>query len=91
MEIVQNYTLDFRNVMGAFNAHSPSIEPTATGHLIEQIQMIEQIIKNGFGYEVNGSVYFDVLKYNESNAYGELSGRKLEDLISGTRGYRRSR
>jgi cysteinyl-tRNA synthetase len=85
MEIVQTYTLDFRNVMQAFNSLPPSIEPTATGHLIEQIQMIEAIIKNGFGYEVNGSVYFDVNKYNKSYPYGELSGRKLEDLISGTR------
>lgn len=85
MEIVQNYTLDFRNVMAQFNAKSPSIEPTATGHLIEQIEMIQEIIKNGFAYEVNGSVYFDVNKYNDSHAYGELSGRKLEDLISGTR------
>ncbi len=85
MEIVQNYTLDFRKVMGQFNALSPSIEPTATGHLIEQIQMIEKIIENGLAYEVNGSVYFDVNKYNESYPYGELSGRKLEDLISGTR------
>lgn len=85
MEIVQNYTLDFRKVMNQFNSLPPSIEPTATGHLIEQIQMIEQIIENGFAYEINGSVYFDVLKYNESNAYGELSGRKLEDLLSGTR------
>jgi cysteinyl-tRNA synthetase len=85
MEIVQQYTLDFHSVMHRFNSIPPSIEPTATGHLIEQIHLIEKIIENGFAYEVNGSVYFNVLKYNESFPYGELSGRKIEDLISGTR------
>lgn len=85
MEIVQQYTVDFRKVMSSLNSLPPSIEPTATGHLIEQIEMIKQIIANGYAYEVNGSVYFDVPKYNEKHAYGELSGRKIEDLISGTR------
>ena len=85
MEIVQKYTLDFHKVLGQFNAFPPSIEPTATGHIIEQIEMIREIINNGFGYEVNGSVYFDVNKYSESFPYGELSGRKIEDLIAGTR------
>jgi cysteinyl-tRNA synthetase len=85
MEIVQKYTVDFHHVLAQFNNLPPSIEPTATGHLIEQIEMIEQIIENGFGYVVNGSVYFDVLKYNEHHNYGILSGRKIEDLISGTR------
>lgn len=85
MEIVQKYTVYFRNIMQQFNNLPPSIEPTATGHLIEQIAMIEQIIANGYAYEVNGSVYFDVLKYNQDHPYGELSGRKIEDLISGTR------
>jgi len=85
MEIVQKYTVYFRNIMQQFNNLPPSIEPTATGHLIEQIAMIEQIITNGYAYEVNGSVYFDVLKYNQDHPYGELSGRKIEDLISGTR------
>lgn len=85
MEIVQQYTLDFHEVMEKFNALPPNIEPTATGHLIEQIQMIQAIIDNGFGYESNGSVYFDVEKYNESHPYGELSGRKIEDLIANTR------
>jgi cysteinyl-tRNA synthetase len=85
MEIVQKYTVDFHHVLAQFNNLPPSIEPTATGHLIEQIEMIEQIIENGFGYVVNGSVYFDVLKYNELHNYGVLSGRKIEDLISGTR------
>ena len=85
MEIVQRYTVDFHNIMQQFNAHPPSIEPTATGHIIEQIEMIQRIIDNGFGYEVNGSVYFDVEKYNSSDNYGELSGRNIEELISGTR------
>ncbi|MEJ6776414.1 MAG: cysteine--tRNA ligase [Crocinitomicaceae bacterium] len=85
MEIVQQYTLDFHKVMENFNSLAPNIEPTATGHIIEQIEMIQAIIDNGFGYESNGSVYFDVEKYNESHPYGELSGRKIEDLISNTR------
>ncbi len=85
MEIVQKYTVDFHNVMALFNSLPPSIEPTATAHILEQIELIKQIIENGFAYEVNGSVYFDVLKYNESFPYGQLSGRKIEDLISGTR------
>jgi cysteinyl-tRNA synthetase len=85
MEIVQKYTLDFHAVLRQFNNHTPSIEPTATGHIIEQIEMIRTIIANGYAYEVNGSVYFDVNKYNEKFPYGELSGRKIEDLIAGTR------
>ena len=85
MEIVQQYTLDFHKVMSDFNSIPPNIEPTATGHIIEQIQMIQAILDNGFAYESNGSVYFDVEKYNESHPYGELSGRKIEDLISNTR------
>ncbi|MBI1223010.1 MAG: cysteine--tRNA ligase [Bacteroidetes bacterium] len=86
MEVVQMYTNDFHNTLALFNFLSPSIEPTATGHIIEQIQMIEQILNNGFAYEVNGSVYFDVPKYQEAKGnYGQLSGRVLEDLISNTR------
>ncbi len=85
MEIVQKYTVDFHAIMESFNSLPPSIEPTATGHIIEQIELVESIIKNGFAYESNGSVYFDVEKYNQSENYGELSGRKIEDLISGTR------
>jgi cysteinyl-tRNA synthetase len=85
MEIVQRYTLDFHKVLNQFNNLPPSIEPTATGHIIEQIEMILDIIENGFAYEVNGSVYFDVEKYNETNNYGELSKRKIEDLVAGTR------
>jgi len=85
MEIVQKYTLDFHDVMTAFNALPPNIEPTATGHIIEQIELINTIIKNGFAYESNGSVYFDVEKYNANQPYGELSGRKIEDLIANSR------
>jgi len=85
MEIVQQYTLDFHQVMNQFNAIAPNIEPTATGHIIEQIELINTIMENGFAYESNGSVYFDVEKYNETHPYGELSGRKIEDLISNTR------
>ena len=85
MEVVQKYTVDFHNILNKFNNLPPSIEPTATGHIVEQIEIIKEIIDNGFGYEANGSVYFDVLKYNESNHYGILSGRKLEDMIANTR------
>ncbi len=85
MEVVQMYTNDFHDVLKQFNALSPSIEPTATGHLIEQIEMVKTIMKNGLAYESKGSVYFDVEKYNMKHPYGELSGRKIEDLISNTR------
>jgi cysteinyl-tRNA synthetase len=85
MEVVQYYTNGFHEVMRDFNIMPPSIEPSATGHIVEQIEMVEEIIKNGFGYEVNGSVYFDVEKYNKTHDYGKLSGRKLEDLLSNTR------
>ena len=85
MEIVQKYTNSFHDVTKLFNLISPSIEPTATGHIIEQIKMIQDIIKNGYAYEINGSVYFDVKKYAEKYNYGELSGRKLDELIENTR------
>ncbi len=85
MEIVQRYTLDFHHVMSKFNAIAPSIEPTATGHIVEQIEIIKTIIDNGYAYESNGSVYFDVQKFNETNNYGKLSGRNLEDMIANTR------
>ena len=85
MEVVQRYTVDFHNILNKFNLVPPSIEPTATGHIIEQIEIIKEILNNGFAYEVNGSVYFDVHKYNESHDYGILSKRKLEDLIHNTR------
>ncbi|MCP4122260.1 MAG: cysteine--tRNA ligase [Bacteroidetes bacterium] len=80
MEIVQRYANDFHDIMRMFNILPPSIEPTATGHLIEQIEMVKTILKNGFAYEVNGSVYFDVEKYNQAHGYGTLSGRVLDDL-----------
>lgn len=85
MEIVQRYTIDFHNVMDAFNALPPSIEPTATGHIIEQIEMTKQIIANGFGYESNGTIYFDVEKFAKDNNYTALTGRNLDDLLNGTR------
>ena len=85
MEVVQMYTVDFHDVLKNYNFLPPSIEPTATGHIVEQIEMIKEIMDKGFAYEVNGSVYFDVLKYNQSNHYGILSGRKIEDLIHNTR------
>lgn len=85
MEVVQKYTVDFHSTMAKFNALPPSIEPTATGHIYEQIHIVEKIIKEGFAYEKNGSVYFDVVKFNETNNYGKLSGRKLEDMIANTR------
>ena len=85
MEVVQRYTVDFHNVLDTLNFLPPSIEPTATGHIIEQIELIKTIIDNGFAYVVNGSVYFDVHKFNEVNEYGKLSKRKLEDLIHNTR------
>ncbi|QYJ67504.1 cysteine--tRNA ligase [Flavobacterium litorale] len=85
MEIVQQYAVDFHQIMELFNAFPPSIEPTATGHIIEQIQTIQNIIDNGFGYESEGSVYFDVVKFNKDYNYGKLSGRNIEDMIANTR------
>ena len=85
MEIVQKYSVDFHQMMQDFNALPPSIEPTATGHIIEQIEMIKVILKSGYAYEVDGSIYFDVEKYNKTQNYGVLNGRKLEDLINNTR------
>ncbi len=85
MEIVQKYTLGFHEVLARFNAIPPSIEPTATGHIVEQIEMVKKILDAGLAYEENGSVYFDVEKYNQDNNYGILSGRKIEELMSGTR------
>jgi len=85
MEVVQRYTVDFHNILEKFNFLPPSIEPTATGHIIEQIEIIKVIIEKGYAYEINGSVYFDVLKFDETNDYGKLSGRKLEDMIANTR------
>ncbi len=85
MEVVQQYTLDFHSILQKFNLLPPSIEPTATGHIIEQIEIIKNILEKGYAYEINGSVYFDVEKFNKTNEYGKLSGRKLEDMIANTR------
>ena len=85
MEVVQRYTVDFHNTLNKFNNLPPSIEPTATGHIIEQIEVIKEILDNGFAYEVNGSVYFNVKKFNEDHHYGVLSGRNIEDMIHNTR------
>ena len=85
MEVVQRYTLDFHNTLAKFNLLPPSIEPTATGHIIEQIEIIKEIFEKGYAYEANGSVYFDVAKFNQTHEYGQLSGRKLEDMITNTR------
>lgn len=85
MEIVQKYTVGFHDIMKLFNNQAPTIEPTATGHIIEQIEITKTILEKGLAYESNGSVYFDVEKYNEQYSYGELSRRKIEDLMSGTR------
>ncbi|MFC6876748.1 cysteine--tRNA ligase [Flavobacterium myungsuense] len=85
MEVVQRYTVDFHEILSEFNFLPPSIEPTATGHIIEQIEIVKKIIATGIGYEANGSVYFDVVKFNETNHYGKLSGRNIEDMLANTR------
>ncbi|HYG18370.1 MAG TPA: cysteine--tRNA ligase [Ohtaekwangia sp.] len=85
MEIVKHYTEGFHHVMRQFNILPPSIEPSATGHIIEQIEIVKQLIEKGFAYVVNGSVYFDVTTYNKQHHYGILSGRVIEDLIESGR------
>jgi len=85
MEIVQKYTVGFHEVLQIFNLLPPSIEPSATGHIIEQIELVKEILASGFAYEVNGSVYFDVEKYNQTQDYGILNGRNLEDMLNNTR------
>jgi len=86
MEIVQKYTNGFHDVMSLFNNLNPNIEPSATGHIIEQIEMVQKILDNGLAYEMNGSVYFDTVKYAETtDSYGKLSGRVVEELISESR------
>ncbi|MCL4117836.1 UNVERIFIED_CONTAM: hypothetical protein GTU68_016413 [Idotea baltica] len=86
MEVVQKYSNGFQDMMRVFNIQPPSIEPRATGHIIEQIEMIQEIIDNGFAYEKNGSVYFDTPKFaKERGTYGQLSGRILDDLLQETR------
>jgi len=90
MEVVQQYTVSFHEAMALLNNRPPAIEPRASGHIIEQIVMVEQLIANGFAYEVNGSVYFDVTAYAKNHDYGKLSGRVVEDLIAGAGNERRS-
>ena len=85
MEIVQKYTLGFHDVLRMFNTLPPSIEPTATGHILEQIEMIKLIIANGYAYEIDGTVYFDVKKYSEKYKYTILTNRNLEDMYANTR------
>ena len=85
MEIVKQYTEDFHEVMRQFNIIPPNIEPTATGHIVEQINITQNLIDKGLAYVVNGSVYFDVKKYNQAHHYGILSGRKIEDLMDSGR------
>ncbi len=85
MEVVQRYTNGFHSVLEQFNTLKPSIEPTATGHLLEQIEYVQTIIEKGYGYESNGSVYFDVEKYANEHNYGEISGRKIDELQNNTR------
>jgi cysteinyl-tRNA synthetase len=85
MEVVQFYTDRYHQFMDHLNVKKPSIEPRASGHIIEQLQLIDRIIEKGYAYESEGSVYFDVVKYNKNHKYGELSGRILEDLLSTTR------
>jgi cysteinyl-tRNA synthetase len=85
MEVVQQYTVDFHEILNLFNFLPPSIEPTATGHIIEQIEIVKKIMDNGLAYEINGSVYFDVVKYNKTNNYGILSGRNIDDMLANTR------
>lgn len=85
MEVVQYYTNRYHDAIKMLNVLPPSIEPRASGHIIEQIELVKQILDNGFAYESNGSIYFDVEKYNGKHNYGKLSGRVLEDMISGNR------
>lgn len=85
MEIVQKYTENFHHCMRQLNVQSPSIEPRASGHIIEQQEYIKKILQNGFAYESCGSVYFDVEAYNDKHNYGKLSGRRVEDLVANTR------
>ena len=85
MEVVQHYTLRYHKAMEALGVLPPSIEPHASGHIIEQIKLVEEILKNGYAYESHGSVYFDVAKYNKEYHYGKLSGRNLDDVLNTTR------
>ena len=84
MEVVQKYTISFKKAINKLNNLTPTIEPTATGHIIEQIKITKQIMKNDYAYESNGSIYFDVKKYNEKNKYGKLTKRNIEEMIHNT-------
>ncbi|MEO1655308.1 MAG: cysteine--tRNA ligase, partial [Bacteroidota bacterium] len=85
MEVVNTYTIEYNQLIDALNVKRPSIAPTATGHILEQIETVQKILEAGLAYESEGSVYFDVKKYNEKENYGELSGRKLDELLENTR------
>ncbi len=85
MEVVQHYTNRYHTYMDDLNILRPSIEPTASGHIIEQQEMVKEILDNGYAYESHGSVYFDVERYNKDHNYGILSGRNIEDMVSNTR------
>lgn len=85
MEIVQRYTISYHKGVDALNCLRPDIEPTASGHIIEQIELVKKILANGYAYEVNGNIYFDLEKYRKDEPYGELSGKILDDLQSGSR------
>ncbi len=85
MEVVQKYTNEFHSILDLFNLLNPSIEPTATGHIIEQIEMIEKIIENGFAYVNNGSVYFDLINFSKKYKYGELSNRCFDEILNESR------
>ena len=82
MEVAQYYINRYHKAMDALNVLSPSIEPHASGHIIEQIELVKEILKNGYAYESEGSVYFDVEKYNKDHHYGKLSGRNLDDVLN---------
>lgn len=85
MEIAQYYTNRYHDAMEALNVLPPSIEPHATGHIIEQEKLVQEILDNGYAYEGNGSIYFDIEKYNKDHKYGILSGRSLENVINESR------
>ena len=85
MEVVQSYTLRYHDAMRALNVAPPSIEPRASGHIVEQIEAVKKILEAGYAYESNGSIYFDVEKYNNDHHYGVLSGRSLDATLEGTR------
>lgn len=85
MEVAQYYTNRYHTAMNALNVLPPSIEPQATGHIIEQEELVKQILDNGYAYESNGSIYFDIEKYNKDHKYGILSGRSLENIVNESR------